>query len=247
MMTFRKILLLMVLLLSLSAGYSQKKAQKSDKKPATEKGFDFNFSFYFLEGNKNKNLGDYDNAIKNYTRALAIDNTQPSAYYEIATILFATGDYQAAQSYAEKAVQYDKTNNIAYIDMLIYTYEYSNQPEKTIPLYRKLIASNPNDIENYYELAKVYQKLNKPKDAIKVLDEAEKKFGITDIVSVQKEMMYEQMGNMNKSFEEMKKLRDAYPTNLRYKAMLAEAYFQNKKLDCWRRLSTARTKVLHTN
>ena len=231
MMTFRKILLLAVLLLSLSAGYSQKKAQKSDKKPATEKGFDFNFSFYFLESNKNKNLGDYDNAIKNYTRALAIDNTQPSAYYEIATILFATGDYQAAQTYAEKAVQYDKTNNIAYIDMLIYTYEYSNQPEKTIPLYRKLIASNPNDIENYYELAKVYQKLNKPKDAIKVLDEAEKKFGITDIVSVQKEMMYEQMGNMNKSFEEMKKLRDAYPTNLRYKAMLAEAYFQNKKLD----------------
>ena len=231
MMTFRKILLLMVLMLSLSAGYSQKKVQKSDKKPATEKGFDFNFSFYFLEGNKNKNLGDYDNAIKNYTRALAIDNTQPSAYYEIATILFATGDYQAAQSYAEKAVQYDKTNNIAYIDMLIYTYEYSNQPEKTIPLYRKLIASNPNDIENYYELAKVYQKLNKPKEAIKVLDEAEKKFGITDIVSVQKEMMYEQMGNMNKSFEEMKKLRDAYPTNLRYKAMLAEAYFQNKKLD----------------
>lgn len=221
----------MVLMLSLSAGYSQKKAQKSDKKPATEKGFDFNFSFYFLEGNKNKNLGDYDNAIKNYTRALAIDNTQPSAYYEIATILFATGDYQAAQTYAEKAVQYDKTNNIAYIDMLIYTYEYSNQSEKTIPLYRKLIASNPNDIENYYELAKVYQKLNKPKDAIKVLDEAEKKFGITDIVSVQKEMMYEQMGNMNKSFEEMKKLRDAYPTNLRYKAMLAEAYFQNKKLD----------------
>lgn len=231
MMTFRKILLLTVLLLSLSAGYSQKKAQKSDKKPATEKGFDFNFSFYFLEGNKNKNLGDYDNAIKNYTRALAIDNTQPSAYYEIATILFATGDYQAAQSYAEKAVQYDKTNNIAYIDMLIYTYEYSNQPEKTIPLYRKLIVSNPNDIENYYELAKVYQKLNKPKDAIKVLEEAEKKFGITDIVSVQKEMMYEQMGNMNKSFEEMKKLRDAYPTNLRYKAMLAEAYFQNKKID----------------
>lgn len=231
MMTFRKILLLSVLLLSLSAGYSQKKAQKPDKKPATEKGFDFNFSFYFLEGNKNKNLGDYDNAIKNYTRALAIDNTQPSAYYEIATILFATGDYQAAQTYAEKAVQYDKTNNIAYIDMLIYTYENSNQPEKTIPLYRKLIASNPNDIENYYELAKVYQKLNKPKDAIKVLDEAEKKFGITDIVSVQKEMMYEQMGNMNKSFEEMKKLRDAYPTNLRYKAMLAEAYFQNKKID----------------
>ena len=231
MMNFRKILLLLSLILSVAVCYSQKKDQKSDKKASTEKTFDFNFSFYFLEGNKNKNLGDYDAAIRDYTRALAIDNTQPSAYYEIATILFASGDYQAAQTYAEKAVQYDKTNNIAYVDMLIYTYEYSNQLEKTIPLYRKLIAANPNDVENYYELAKVYQNLNKLKDAIKVLDQAEAQFGITDIVSVQKEIMYEKMGNINKSFEEMKKLRDAYPTNLRYKAMLAEAYFQNKKLD----------------
>ena len=231
MTNFRKILLLLVLMLSVAVCYPQKKDQKSDKKASAEKPFDFNFSFYFLEGNKNKNLGDYDAAIRNYTRALSIDNTQPSAYYEIATILFASGDYQAAQSYAEKAVQYDKTNNVAYTDLLIYTYEYSNQHEKTIPLYRKLISTNPNDIENYYELAKVYQTLNKPKDAIKVLDQAEDRFGITDIISVQKELMYEKMGNINKSFEEMKKLRDAYPTNLRYKAMLAEAYFQNKKPD----------------
>ena len=230
-MTFRKILLLSVLLLSLTVGYSQKKAQKTDKKPATEKGFDFNFSFYFLEGNKNKNLGDYENAIKNYTRALTIDNIQPSAYYEIASILFATGDYSSAETYAEKAVQYDKTGNVAYIDMLIYAYEYNNHHEKTVPLYRKLIAQNPNNVENYYELSNVYVKIGKPKDAIKVLDEAEKQFGITDVVSIQKELIYEKMGNLNKSFEEMKRLRDAYPTNLRYKAMLAEAYFQHKKID----------------
>ena len=93
MMTFRKILLLLSLILTVLVCYPQKKAKKTEKKPTTEKkAFDFNFSFYFLEGNKNKNLGDYDAAIRNYTRALSIDNTQPSAYYEIATILFATGD-----------------------------------------------------------------------------------------------------------------------------------------------------------
>ena len=231
MLTFRKILLLLALISSVSVCYSQKKAQKSDKKSATEKGFDFNFSFYFLEGNKYKNLGDYENAIKNYTRALTIDNTQPSAYYEIASILFATGDYSSAETYAEKAVQYDKTGNVAYIDMLIYAYEYNNHHEKAVPLYRKLIAQNPNNVENYYELSNVYVKIGKPKDAIKVLDEAEKQFGITDVISVQKELIYEKMGNLNKSFEEMKRLRDAYPNNLRYKAMLAEAYFQHKKMD----------------
>ncbi|MBO4615173.1 MAG: tetratricopeptide repeat protein [Bacteroidales bacterium] len=231
MMTFRKILLLSLLLLSLTAGYSQKKAQKTDKKPATEKGFDFNFSYYFLEGNKNKNLGDYEAAIRNYTRALSIDNTQPSAYYEIASILFATGDYSSAETYAEKAVQYDKSGNVAYIDMLIYAYEYNNHHEKAVPLYKNLIARNPNDVESYYELSNVYLKIGKPKDAIKVLDAAEKQFGITDVVSIQKELIYEKMGNLSKSFEEMKRLRDAYPANLRYKAMLAEAYFQNKKID----------------
>lgn len=230
-MTFRKILLLSLLLLSLTAGYSQKKAQKTDKKPATEKGFDFNFSYYFLEGNKNKNLGDYEAAIRNYTRALSIDNTQPSAYYEIASILFATGDYSSAETYAEKAVQYDKSGNVAYIDMLIYAYEYNNHHEKAVPLYKNLIARNPNDVESYYELSNVYLKIGKPKDAIKVLDAAEKQFGITDVVSIQKELIYEKMGNLSKSFEEMKRLRDAYPANLRYKAMLAEAYFQNKKID----------------
>ena len=231
MMNFRKILLLLALILSVSVCYPQKKAQKSDKKTSTEKPFDFNFSFYFLEGNKNKNLGDYDAAIRNYTRALAIDNTQPAVYYEIASILLASSDFQAATTYAEKAVQYDKTNNVAYIDLLICVYELNFQYEKTIPLYRKLVAAYPNDIENYYELAKAYQKFDKPKDAIKVLDQAEARLGITDIVSIQKEFLYEKMGNINKSFEEMKRLRDAYPTNLRYKAMLAEAYFQNKKLD----------------
>ena len=230
-MTFRKILLLSLLLLSLTAGYSQKKAQKTDKKPATEKGFDFNFSYYFLEGNKNKNLGDYEAAIRNYTRALSIDNTQPSAYYEIASILFATGDYSSAETYAEKAVQYDNSGNVAYIDMLIYAYEYNNHHEKAVPLYKNLIARNPNDVESYYELSNVYLKIGKPKDAIKVLDAAEKQFGITDVVSIQKELIYEKMGNLSKSFEEMKRLRDAYPANLRYKAMLAEAYFQNKKID----------------
>jgi len=231
MTDFRKILLLLSLVLSVLVCYPQKKEKKTDKKPATEKGFDFNFSFYFLEGNKCKNLGDYDSAIKNYTRALSIDNTQPSAYYEIATILFASGDFTSAQTYAEKAVQYDNSDNIAYVDLLIYTYEYNNQHEKTIPLYRKLIAKNPGDIENYYELSNIYLKINKPKDAIKVLDQAEGQFGITDVVSVQKELIYEKMGNISKSFEEMIRLRDAYPDNLRFKAMLAEAYFQHKKTD----------------
>ncbi len=209
---------------------SPKKSQKTEKQTSVA-GLDFSFNQYFLEGNKCKNLGDYEGAIKNYTRALAVDETQSAAYYEIATILFASGDYSSATQYAEKAVAHDKTNNVAYLDLLIYTYTYSGLPEKTIPLFKKLISIKPTSVENYYELAKVYQKLNKPKDAIKILNQAESVLGIVDIISVQKEMIYEQMGDVEKSLEEMIRLRDAFPNNMRYKAMLAEAYYQHKKMD----------------
>lgn len=227
---FRKIFLLLLVALSVSACFAQKKPSKKEAE-AAKTGFDYNFSFYFLEGNKSKNLGDYESAIKYYTRALAVDNTQPAAYYELASILFATGDFAGAVSYAEKAVQYDKTGNVAYVDLLIFAYEYSGTPEKALPLYRQLISQSPNKIENYFALAQLYQKLKKDKEAIKVYNQAEKQFGIVDAISIQKELAYERLGNMEKSFEEMRRLRDAYPQNLRYKAMLAEAYYQNGKHD----------------
>lgn len=223
---FRKILLLLLVALSVSVCFAQKKTSKKDASGA-KSSFDYNFSFFFLEGNKSKNLGDYESAIKYYTRALTIDNTQPSAYYEIASILFGTGDFSGATSYAEKAVQYDKTGNEAYVDLLIFAYQYSGTPEKALPLYKKMIAKYPNKIENYYELAQLYQKLKNDKEAIKVYNQAEKQFGVVDAISIQKEMAYERMGNIEKSFDEMRRLRDAYPQNLRYKAMLAEAYYQN--------------------
>ena len=225
-----KIIFAVALVLSVSVCFAQKKTAKPEKK-TNAKVFDFNFSYYFLEGNRCKNLGDYDGAIKFYTRALAVDNSQPAAYYEIATVLLASGDFSSALIYAEKAVQYDKTNNVAYLDLLIYAYRYNNMPEKAIPLYKKLISVNPNSMENYYELAQIYQKVGKLKDAIKVLDMSEEYLGIVDAIIVQKEIMYEKLGNKEKSFAELRKLRDAYPVNLRYKAMLAEAYFQNNEND----------------
>lgn len=226
----RKILFVLALLLSVSVCFGQKKGAKHEKK-TVEKSFDFNFSYYFLEGLRCKGLFDFDGAIKYFTRALTIDNTQAAAYYEIASVLIVSGDYVSALSYAEKSVFYDKTNNVAYLDQLIFTYLVNNQQEKAIPIYRKLIAINPNSMQNYYELSDIYKKLGKYKEAIKVLDMSEEHLGIVDAIIVQKEIMYEKMGNKEKSFAELIKLRDAYPGNPSYKAMLAEAYFQNKELD----------------
>lgn len=223
----KKIITLILIVLSISAGYAQKKSKSDSQKQNS--AFNFNFANYFLEGNRCKNFGDFDGAIRNYTNALGVDKSQAAAYYELATTLILVGDYPAAVACAENAVKFDKTNNIAYLSVLVVAYELDKKIEKTVPLYKKLINIEPAILENYYELSRVYQTINKPKEAIKILNQAEKKVGIIDAIIVQKQMIYEKMGNKEMAVSELERLSRSFPTNQRYKAMLAEAYMQYQK------------------
>lgn len=206
---------------------AQKKSQAIDPRDK-----DFSFNYYFLEGNKCKNLGDYEKALSYYTSALKVDASQPSVYYEIATVLLYSDDLDGAYQYAKKAVSMDKTNNLAYSDMLIYICNASNKLNEVIPLYKKMIKSNPYNFENYLDLARIYESEGNVKDAIKVLSSSEKYVGILDYIIVEKEGLYEKIGQISKGAAELEKLCNTSPSNLRYKTMLAEAYLraQNKEM-----------------
>ncbi|MCF0205935.1 MAG: tetratricopeptide repeat protein, partial [Bacteroidales bacterium] len=225
----RKILFTLLILLSVNVCYSQKKQVKNTQN-STESAFNREFSYFFLNGNKYKNFGDYQTAIKYYTQALSSDPTQASAYYEIASILVITGDYSSAVAYAEKAVQYDKTNNEAYLGLLVYAYKFNNQIEKTIPLFKKYIAQNPDEISNYFDLARIYSDVNKPKDAIKTMNSAEQRFGVLSTIIYEKFVIYEKHNDIDKAIAELERLRDAFPQDVRNKVMLANVYLQYKRM-----------------
>jgi len=206
--------------LSCTVGKSQSK-QKNDKDPRIE---NFNFNFYFLEANKQKILGNFEEALLNYQMALKIDNKQACVHYEIAGILNLLKDYSGALKYAEKSIELDKTNNVYYMMLLAVVYQNNNLLDEAIKTFSNIIKINPDNIHYYFKQSDIYLSQNKPDEAIKVLNEAEKHFGIVDIISLEKEKCYHLLGDDKNALQEIVKLSNEYPEDPRIKTILAESY-----------------------
>jgi tetratricopeptide (TPR) repeat protein len=187
----------------------------------------FNFNFYFLEANKQKILGNYNEALQNYQMALNVDPKQAAVCYEIAGLLNLGRDYAAALEYAKRAVELDKTGNEYYLLMLAYIYQNNNLKQESLKVYEQLVKSHPKNIHYYFEISNLYQDDKKYSDAIKILDKAESVFGVMDMISVEKERVYHYAGDKEKALNEIVNLNEAYPGNPKYMTILAESYVNN--------------------
>jgi tetratricopeptide (TPR) repeat protein len=218
----------LVLALLSSCSILSKKEKLADKDPRIA---DFNFNFYFLEANKQKILGNNEDALRNYLLALKIDQTQAAVHYEIAGILNMLHDFSGALEYAKKSVELDKTSNQYYRLLLAFIYQNNGLHNEAIKVYEDLLKINPDNIHFYFEISSIYQTLEKNNDAIKIMDRAQKRFGIIDIISLEKEKIYLAAGNKKAALIEIEKLCETYPQNMRYKAVLAESYAKSGKLN----------------
>ncbi|MDD3685213.1 MAG: tetratricopeptide repeat protein [Bacteroidales bacterium] len=208
-------------ILSFSSCNLQKKAGKDKDDPRIKQ---FNFNFYFLEANKQKILGNYNEALQNYQMALNVDPKQAAVCYEIAGLLNLGRDYPAALDYAKRAVELDKTGNEYYMLLLAYIYQNNNLNQESLKVYEQLLKTHPKNIHYYFEISNLYQADKKYSDAIKILDKAESVFGVMDMISVEKENIYHTIGDKQKALNEIQKLNEAFPENPRYMTILAESY-----------------------
>jgi tetratricopeptide (TPR) repeat protein len=204
---------------------STKKKTKEDNRETV-----FRFNQFFLEGARQKVLGNYETALNNFNRALKVDDTQSAAYFEIAGLLMLIHDFHGAITYAEKAVAIDKTDNEFYKLMLVMAYRGNGLLPEASKVYQSLLKSHPEKIQYYFELANLYVLTNKEKDALKVLNSAEKQFGIVDMISVEKENIYLKLKDYQSATDEIEKLVEAYPNNIKYKAVLAELYLNTQRV-----------------
>ena len=198
-----------------------KKTDKSNEDPRIK---DFNFNYHFLEANKQKILENFEQALQHYTAALKVDDTQSVVYYEIAGILNMAGDYQAAVEYAKKAVSLDNTDNEYYKLLLTFVYRNAGENDLAAEVYTDLIKTHPDKINYYFELASIYATLDDTKSALKTLQSAEDYFGINEMISLEKEAIYDKLNDYDKAIAEIQKLVDNFPENSKYKTLLAESY-----------------------
>ncbi|TSA24703.1 MAG: hypothetical protein D4R67_11370 [Bacteroidetes bacterium] len=172
--------------------------------------------------------GDEQNAeglLRNY-----IDRypTDPVAYYELAKILTARKEYPEAKVLAEKAWELDRTN-IWYQLFLAETCQFTQDYERALQIFEEIVATNPDNLDYYYQLAALYMGLGKYTEAIRTYDKIETRLGITEEISLQKHKIYLHLKDYKEAEAELQKLIQVYPDDSRYYGILAEYYMSREK------------------
>jgi len=222
-----KILLLIVLALSVSSADAQRR-KKKEKKPSYEDERKLTELFY--EGNKQKMLGNFEEAAGNFHECIKIDPNHAASYYELANLLTIREKLEDALPFALRAYELDPDNQwyvlfTADIQMGLNDYQSASQ------LYERLTEKYPKNVDYQYELATTYLYLNKLEKAIEAYNNIEEEFGVTEEISIQKEKIYLQLDKLDEAVAELEVLISNFPREQRYLGMLAEVYTANDMTD----------------
>ena len=186
--------------------------------------------------------GQEEMAAKCYQRILEIDSTEGAACYELSRIVASDGMADSAILLAQRAVRSDK-KNIWYQLHLATLYRSTNQYKDHITVWETLTKQYPEVIDYYFELSNAYILDNNIKKAIGILDEVERRIGVTEAVSIQKSKLWRHLGNESKALQEIEKLAKTMPMESRYNVILAESYMASKQYgkakECYDRVLAA--------
>lgn len=183
----------------------------------------------FIDACREKILGNFNEAEKMFLKVLAADPKNDAAIYELGGIYELQNNNGQALKSAKEAYRLDPGNKwykIFLADMYMKNQYYAESAN----LYKEL-ALEGNDEDYYFNwtVALIYGA--KYNEAIQVYNEMEKKFGVSEEVSLRKEKLYLQLNKVDKAAEEIEKLIVKFPGETKYYLLIAEIYVNNNLFD----------------
>jgi tetratricopeptide (TPR) repeat protein len=228
------VIITVVSMMASSCGTAQKQVKSAPKAKTTqsqETGLsddDKNeFEYTFIEGLKQKMIGNQQAAITLFSKCLEINPNSSSAMFEMAKIHSGNGDLTSSSLLLEKAMNLSPENKW-YKILLAQIYQQTKQYEKAADLYKQLYALDPENLEYLYMNAALLNSAKLYDQSIDTYDQLEKKIGISDQVSVEKQQIYQAEGKKKEAVAELQKLIDFNPKEPRYYGLMADYYLQEK-------------------
>jgi len=187
---------------------------------------DIEVNHFFVSANKEKLLGNTEDAIRLFKKCLQIDPNNAAAAYELSILALGANDFQNAEFYSRKSYTLNPDNEW-YAIIFVESLQRNKKLGEAVKIYQKLIKSFPDRSDIYYDFADCYLRMNKPVEAIEIYNELEKKTGVNAELSLQKEKIYVRMGKLDKAVDEINKLIATFPDEAKYYGILAELYAAN--------------------
>ncbi|MFT7332734.1 MAG: tetratricopeptide (TPR) repeat protein [Sphingobacteriales bacterium] len=182
----------------------------------------------FFNGLKEKTLGNFDKANGDFTHVLKINPKHHESLYELALISIENDRLEEALELAKEAAKL-KTDNIWYLKLEAELFKRLGQFEASGKVYKNILKLFPESLENYFSYATMLVYAGKIDQSIEVFNQIEKRIGLSEEVSIEKQKLHLRNGDFESALGEIKVLSEAYPIDPKYVAMLAEMYSANNK------------------
>jgi len=168
-------------------------------------------------------LGKEEESVEMYRSLLGRSPDYSPAHYGLGRLYLMMGWIDSALYHTRRAVELEGSN-AWYRIPLDRIYEQMHDGKNLKATWEELVKLYPDNTDYYYNLSNAYLYCNDVTGSIEVLDRVEKRFGINETVSLQKQKLWNAIKKPEKARKELEKLAAAVPSEPRYSAILAESY-----------------------
>jgi len=204
--------------------YSGRRIEENKKKVKILSESERNeYQYALTEATKQKIFGNFKEAIALYEKCIKVNELSDVAHYQIGGIKMIMGEYEDAKIHTKKAIEIGE-RNFWYMMQLAQLYNIESQIDSLRLTYEKIVQYWPERNEVKIDLARLLVEEGEYEKAMKILIGIESEKGISEPVSLLKEQIFVKTGRKDQAIEELKKLIELMPEEIRYMGILAELY-----------------------
>ncbi len=208
------------------AAQKSKSAKVSHPKITTEA--QARFDYYYFEAQRLKLLEQPDAQLDALRMCMEIDSTNAAVQFDLGTLYVHLNRVAEGRQLLKNAVETEPTNwwyRIQYISVLATSEQYETAIEQTEELRRIF----PKRDEVYTALSSLYRQAGEFDKAIDALNQLEVYTGVNQYLSLEKFELYSLLNKEKKAIDEIRRLAQKYPQEIRYRILLADIYLDKKQ------------------
>ena len=187
-----------------------------------------NIDARLIEALSMQESGHTTEALEAYAKLTEAEPGCAAAWYEMGRLLMQRGWTDSALACANRAVALNG-DNVWYLLEKAQVYEMKGDGKGMAQVYEQIVKIRPEELEQYYGLSNAYIAAGDLSAAVEVLNRVERKIGITEPISLQKQRLWDAAGRPDKAVKELEALAASMPQEKRYSAILAELYMKQRK------------------
>ncbi len=180
------------------------------------------YQYYYMEGERQRMLGNNEAAFALLTEAYLTDTTAPAAQYALAQSYMRLNDERAI-TLLHNAAEGDTTQywyNTFYARVAALTRHH----DEAVRVLQRMIRQHPDKPELNSFLAESYLALGNREAALACYDTLENSMGLTEALTIEKIRLREQLGDTAGIIADARRLQEAYPSNTSYMLLLGDVY-----------------------